>query len=1081
MAEPTPPAGSIEELLDQAVRAVNEGDLATAHHLAGQVLSEDAGNRDAGYLLTTGAAPEGELRRLTILACDLVGSTELSERLDPELYRTLVGRYRGLCRTTIESVYDGHIVSIKGDGMLALFGFPTPHENDADRAVKAALDLCDAVRELSQETQRSLGESVDVRIGVHRGLVFIDVDEADVYGLAANVVSRLEGLATPGTVVISESMRHLVADRFDLEPGAPQSVKGVSAPIQPFTVLGERPPGSSDRHAAPIVGRERELAALHAAWSSARTGRAPRTTAVLIRGEPGIGKSRLVTALAEGARAQGAVVVELTGSPFHTSAGFHPVQTLLEARCGIGQTADARARLGRLRDELDAAGAGDGAAVPLLAPILGLPPSAGYEPAAADARKLNEEITHAVEDYITSLFGGRPGLLVAEDVQWFDDSTVALLEQLTTHGPGHLLVLITSRGDTPVPVGTVIELQPLPMEECLELLAALGPDDIGETKARALAERSDGVPLYLEELLRGWEHTAPAAVATEPSGTVPDALYEPLVARLYATPAGMPVAAAAATIGREAERSILADVLDLPASDLDAELEALVAGRILTRSGRDRDRYRFRHELLRSVAYELQPPSRRRQLHGRIGDLLVHAGETDGVLDWNLVATHYEEAARASDAAHAHAQSADRARQRGALAEARGHLGRAIDLVAMLPEDADRVRREVDLRLRRGFLAMTAEGAGSADAAADYERCLQLAMRDVHGDEMFSSLISVWAYHLSRAELARARQVLEALRSNLAGSREYFRPANRAGFGMISWFEGDFGTARAILEEAVDLLGGAGVDADVSTVWFVPNDPTASMHTHLALARFMSGDTAGADEQLERMAAVAADLEFPQGPWSTAYGTWLASWLKIERGDLDDADAGATDLVGLGHLHGFDSWAVIGMTQQAAVAATRALGESRPEPATVRTHATTLDTMVAMWQMVDLLIFLPYYLTLAGAALAAAGDDAGARDRYGEALALGERTGMRFYAAETTRHLAHLAPDPAEIDRVLRDALDLARAQGARPFELRVALDLHDLNGEAALPLLERAVAGFAPDASSAELETARARLARAG
>ena len=1070
----------IGELLDEAIEAVNQGDFTTAHDLAELVLLEDSSNLDAGELLAAEGSSNGELRRLTILCCDLVGSTELSERQEPERYRTLVRRYRTLCKETIEDRYDGHIISVKGDGFLALFGYPSAHEDDTRRAVQAGLDLCRAIGHLSGQSQREVGEAMDVRVGIHRGLVFIDIEDDDVYGLAANLASRVEGLATPGTVVITDEVLRLVADRFEVTEGAAQPVKGVSEPVRPFTVFAERPEQTLHRFPTPLIGRVTELAALRSAWWAAMEGTAPRTTSVLIRGEPGIGKSRLAAAIAQEARDQRAVVVELAGSPFHVGAGFHPIQVLLEQRCGIDADADGPERLRRLRQELAASGADPDATVPLLAPILGLAPNTGYEAVAAEGRKLNEEITAAVYEYLVACFGGGTGVLLVDDVQWLDESTITLLSRVLAYGPGPLLVVLTSREDAPFSVGTVVELQPLAHEECLQLVDALQPDGLPADARTSLADRSDGVPLYLEELVRGWGSGSAQDGSLHIGETVPDALYEPLVARLMSTAAGMTVAVAAATIGRDVDRVLLAAVLDLAPEELDPELEALSAGKILVPTGRG-ETYRFRHELLRGVAYELQPPATRRKVHGRVADLLVLGGESDEVVDWNLAATHYERARRPREAAGAYAHAADRARRRGALAEARSQLGRSIEMITNLPADRDHVAHEVSLRLRRGFLAMSAEGAGSAEAASDYARCLQLAMADARGDEMFSSLISLWAYHLARAELDRTRDVLETLRTGLAGTREWFRPANHAGFGIISWFEGDFGTAREILEAAEADLAGGRTDAGVADFWFVPNDPTASIHTHLALARFMCGDSDGADAEMAHSVALTATLDFPQGPWSNAYGAWLRSWMLAERGELDHAASVAAELLELSTRHGFDSWTMVATTQQAAIDATRAVQRQGSQPGAAADHAAALAGLVGMWQAVDLLVFLPYYLTMTGAALAAADDREGARSRYEEALALGDRTGMLFYAAEATRRLALLADDASQRDAQLRSALEIARAQGARPFELRVALDLHDLNGSAATPLLEAALRDFSPEASSPEIDAARARIAAEG
>jgi class 3 adenylate cyclase len=1019
------------------------------------------------------SARVGELRRLTIMFCDVVGSTELSGRLEPETYRELMGGYRAACRDVIESRFEGHIVRLQGDGTLSIFGFPVAHENDAERAVRAGLALARAVRDLSVITASAAGESLDVRVAVHHGPVYVDFDEDDIYGLAANVGARLHAIADPGTVVVSDKIRQLVEDLFELEVGDRQIVKGVAEPIEPFRVVRERSVPIRRSWSTPLVEREGELERLRQAWARVAAGTADRATAVLVRGDAGVGKSRLVATLADEICAGNACVVELHGSPFHADAGFHPVRSLIEARCGIGDDADPAERLEYFTREVTNLGLDLSEAVPLLAPVLGIDPSAGYNQAATEGRKLEEQVSQAALDYVVACTRDHAAMIVAENLHWFDDATLALLAELMRVGPGSVLVVGTSRNPERGPWET-IELGPLTLAGRVALIDAL-KEGVSERDRLALATRSDGIPLYLEELVRaGAAHDPAAAGGAAPvPGSVPEVLYEPLVARLYTTPAALPVAATAAAAGQEVDRSLLAATMSIPAEELDSTLRNLVDARVLEPVEGRPARYRFRHELLREVAYELQPPSWRRKVHSRLCDFLTR----DEPGDWRVLASHFERAERFVEAAVAYQHTAELARRRGALAEARAHLTRAIELVVPLADDATREHREVELRLRRGFLAMSAEGAGSVDASADFDRCLELAAADPRGDDMFSTLISVWAYYLSRAELARTRHVSEALRAALTGEREYFRPQNLAGFGMLDWFGGSFTSAVDKLATATDDLAEMAGGSDISTVWFVPNDATVAMHVHLALARFMAADVAGADESLARARAAAASLDFPQGPWSANYANWLGSWTWIEAGRLDLADAALDDLRSSSARHGFDNWELVGATQTAALEAIGALRSGTSDAAALSEHADAVSAFIEFWQALELRIFLPFYLTTTGALLAAAGDVDGARQRYEESLQLAAETGMRFYDAETARRLAHLVPDRNAVVAELRAALELARTQAARPFELRIALDLHDLLGDDARSLLERAMRAFSEGATTTELEAARARV----
>ena len=265
---------AIDELLSRAVEAVNRGDITTAHDLANRVLASDASNLDAGTLLSADLPP-GELRRLTIVFCDLVDSTALSGRLDPESYRTLLARYKAICRRVIEDRSGGHIAMVKGDGILAIFGAPVAREHDAQLAVKACLEILTMVQELSRETEPVVGAQVSVRAAVHAGLVFVDPAEDEIYGLAANVAARLQTLAEPGTVVVSEQVRRLVDRSFALEPGPLQHVKGLDDPLQPFVVRRELPAQVRPAGRSLFVDRVGEFGRLRALWRQETIGFRP--------------------------------------------------------------------------------------------------------------------------------------------------------------------------------------------------------------------------------------------------------------------------------------------------------------------------------------------------------------------------------------------------------------------------------------------------------------------------------------------------------------------------------------------------------------------------------------------------------------------------------------------------------------------------------------------------------------------------------------------------------------------------------------------------------------------------------------
>jgi class 3 adenylate cyclase len=981
----------------------------------------------------------GEVRRLTFMYCDIVGSTELSGRLEPETYRELMRGYRDASRDVIEDCYDGHVLRIKGDGALSIFGFPAAHENDAERAVRAGLALVQAVGALPLPAGMTDEKPLELRIGIHHGPVYLDFEEVDIYGLAANVGARLESLAEPGTVFVSEELGQLVGDVFDLEACEPTMVKGVAEPLVPFRVMGERavsPPHST----TPLVERADELARLREAWAHAAAGDKDRVPGLLIRGDAGVGKSRLVAALEDEVLRGDPYPLELHGSPFHTDAGFHPVRRLIEGRCGINDDTSQPQRLELLRHELAAVGLGVPETIAFLAPVLEIDPGTGYRPATTEGRMLEEQVAQAIFDYIVACTRGDPSVLVAEDLHWFDDATGELLDELMRSGPPTLLVVATSR--TPEPGSwETIELRPLSLAGRLELIDAL-EGEMTEEERLALAARSDGVPLYVEELVRAGPSAYPADSAAPVPGSVPAALYEPLVARLYATPAAIPVAAAAAAAGQQVDRSLLAAAMPLVPKELDSAIRGLLDAQILAPVPGREARFQFRHELLREVAYELQPPSWRRKVHSRLGDLLSRGD----VSDWRVLASHFELAERFREAAEAYENTAEGARRRGALTEARAHLTRAADLVERVADEDGRDRLEVGIRLRRGFLAMFAEGVADTDALTDFDRCLALAASNPRGDDMMSVLAALWARALSCGELERARQISETLYAGIDERTEYLRAEVLHGFGLLDWFEGNFDSAAETLLGTTQDLDQIEREHESERFWFTTGYPTLQMRAHVALARFMAGDWAEADRPLDEAIAAGDSMDFPRGPWSANYARWLGSWVWMEEGRFGLAGQALAALHSSSARHGFDNWELVAATQDAALDGLRAIGSELSDTTELADHAEVLGALIEIWLTLGLKVLLPFSITTHGVLLAAAGDADAARARYHDSLGLATETGMHFYDAETMRRLAHLAPNGETVSE-LRTALDLSRSQGARPFELRIGLDLHERLG----------------------------------
>jgi class 3 adenylate cyclase/tetratricopeptide (TPR) repeat protein len=1057
-----PPQPTIDELLDRAVAAINRGDRRTADALAGRVLAVDRSNPDAEELL---AAPtdSGEIRRLTMLFADLVDSTALSMRIEPEVYRTVVGRYRDEVHKIVRR-YEGHIDSTKGDGLLATFGHPIAHENDAYRAVKAGLDIAREVAVLSKQVQRRFGFDIDVRIGVHRGLVSLDVAQDDVLGPGANMAARVCTLAEPGTVAISAPIERVVRNKFELEDRPTRPVKGVDESVVHYRVVAER--DVTNIAHGPLVGRERELAYLQSAWVQAIAGEL-RTPGAVFRGEGGIGKSRLARAAAELAEQTGAGVLALFGSPFYTDVGLRPVRRLLERHCGIGRDSDPAERLRELHTEVEKCAMDPEEVVPLLAPVLGIGPESGYQPATANAGRLYEQIASAVKDYLLACLGTGPALVLVEDIHWFDEDTVEVVQALLREDSGRLLVIITGRQVPPLTGAQLFDLKALSDAEAHELILALLPQ-MTPSARRAVQERCDGIPLYIEEVVAKLKGQ-PSDFAA--SAEVPDTLYETLVARLRSGRASHLVVEAAALIGSHFDKSLLSYVVELSEREIDDQLEELIRDSVFRPFGKHS--LRFHHELLREVAAELSPPSVRRRLHNRIADALV-ATTADGTPDWPLVAHHYEKAQRFDEAASALQKASAGARQRGALGEARFHLTRALENVERLPTAASD-RREIAIRLERGFLASAATGHASVEAAAEFERCLQL-IGDEPSVELFGTFSALWSYYATRGDLRRATQLSEVLRTQYEDSPAWYRAATDSTLGVLATLRGEFHSARASLEATVAAIDDLG-SPEIEGAWFAPNDPLAGAYSFLGLVRCLQGDMTGSENAFAQVECRCEALDFPHGAFTLCYARAMETLTRIEAGQLDRATDLVEEVARRGRQHGFDEWVMIAACNQASVSARMALAAGESDPMTWQAHIAANTAIVDGWRAAETKTFLACYDGVLARVLTAAGMKDKARERVDLALQMADETGIHFYDAELLRIRALTCDDRETRHAGLRAAIELAQKQSAHTFELRAAADDFELSGEPARTALEDAISRFPTEQTWPELARARALL----
>jgi class 3 adenylate cyclase len=1057
---------SIDDLLDRAVFALNSGDRAAATALAGEVLAIDGANADAEDLLT---APNdtGEMRRLTIVFIDVVESTQLSTRLEPEPYRVLIGKFRELVTHGVQR-YEGHIASTKGDGLLAVFGHPVAHENDVHRAVRAGLDVVREVRRLSDQSQRRFGLGIDVRVGVHRGLVYLDLAQDDVYGLGANLAARVCSLAPPGSVVVSDVVASLIGDAFDLERREPASVKGITELVAHWRVIGERAEASRIKR-GPLIGRDRELARLEKTWARARSGNLT-TPGVVFRGEAGIGKSRLVGAATELAERNSGVVLELNGSPFHTDVGLHPFRALIESRCGIESSTDADDRLRMLAAEIRSVGLDPADMVPFLARVVGVPADGGYRPVIAEGRALQEMIVSAVGDYLAACAGDEAALLVAEDVHWFDPSSLEVLGTMLRSGTGRLMVVATGRdggwlpADWPV---KVFDLAPLTDAETDALTEALGPGLTVEQRATVRA-RCDGIPFYIEQI------TAELRAADERGeGGVPEALYEPLFARLRASAHAVPVVRAAAIIGRQGDRSELQAVLDLTEDAIDDAIDELEDAQVFEPWGVDG--WRFRHELLREVAAEFAPPSVARALHARVADAMVGRGGDEA--DWPLVGAHYEHGERFADAVSAYRTAAAQARRRGALAEARVHLTKALGQLRGMPAGSERDRLECGLRLERGHLAGLVDGYQRPAAAGDFERCVQLLGAHPKDNELLGALTAIISYHSVRSDVNAMSEVVEMLRRSTDKQRPWLRYIVESTAAWVAFSRGDHESAHRHLAVWEEILTGDG-EQFAHTIEFVGIDGFVDLDSLRTFDSVVIGDFVGADAALARAERRVERISPDRRVMNACQVELVKFWVLLEGGDVHGAARLAQHAHDLAASHGIDTIRLNGATARAAADALLVAADDTADHDELVARIARLTKLLDLWRRIGLEVTRPLYDGVVAHLLLTAGDSDSARAWLDTSLEVTARIGQLSYDAELMRLRAHAATDADQRQKELIAARDLARRQGFTLLELRAALDDFDLRGQSARDALVDVVRRMPAEGGARELARAQDLLA---
>jgi class 3 adenylate cyclase/predicted ATPase len=1046
------------------------------------------------------AGGPAERRQLTVLFCDLVGSTEMSSRLDPEDLRTVIGTYHQCVADTI-SEFDGFIARFMGDGALVYFGYPHGHEDNAARAIHAALALVANVGKLT-----ALDRPLRVRIGVATGLVVVGelvnagaAREQTALGESPNLAARLHALAEPGAIIISDNTHRLAGDAFAYINLGKLSIKGFDAPVHIWQVTGtartpdsyatlrpERVPRKDTAAGAghaPLVGRVQELGLLRDGWGQVTEGQG---RVVLLMGDPGIGKSRLVQALIDDVASEPHALLELRGSEYHANSPLYPVISLLWSVLDWSRGDSDEARLDKLAAFCAHYQVSPAEGVPLLMSLLSLPPSPRFPLPAMSPERQKQRTLQTLLGAVLSLGGERPVLAVVEDLHWIDPTTMELLKLLVDQVPTvRLFLLLTARFEfrPPWPLHAhvaPIVLTRLTRRQAEEMVGSvsggkeLPPDALGQIVAKA-----DGVPLYVEELTMMVLESAMARPSDEgqplagspPGLAIPATLQDSLTARLDRLAGAKGVAQLCAALGREFSYALLTSVSTVDEPQLQRGIAQLIDAEFLYQRGTPPDAvYVFKHALIQEAAYHSMLKSVRHQHHQRIAQAMVTHFSAEAAAQPEYVAMHFTEAGDVVTAVQWWQRAGRRAFTRATYTEAGAHFAKGLSLLTSMPESVERDQRELEFEVELGYALIPVRGWAAAETARAFTRAGELCRRIGDLVVQFRALWGLGAFHFVRGDQHQARQVADQC-LHVARQAKDVDALMEAHYlsGIVSCVMGDCPGGQRDLEEAIRIYG---TDRREAHRILYGQDVKASALGWLAMARWVCGRP---DEALDRANEALAFIRDTTQPFLLARGLAGVGFVHVFRGDPQGPDSALQAALSLCAEQRFAYFhAVVSAFHGANLVH---LGKTQEGVSLMEKSVRALRTVGSE------LLFTVIFTNLASAHLALAQVDEGLA-AVDDGLECAERTGERWAEADLHRVrgqllLARGSQEATQAEKCFERAMEVARRQRAMSYELRAATSLAKLwiqqgrEGEART-LLNDVVGGWPKALDTVDLRVAR-------